>query len=198
MFWVPYINPPARVSPDASAFRIFAEPQFQTPPFGAVKNPYAPHAIVQLPKIWKHGALPRIGGRHFSSCHIALVLQPYRYPPKVKPVFRERWSDIVRQLLQLRLCLQPGRGSDPTPQGGYTPLIITQSRPAGLYIYTTDSLFNKRTMTDYMTKGRIVTPPTLPRLLGNASAKGPALSLDLFNSSSDASSTPMLDLLSVS
>ena len=60
MFWIPYINPPARDSPDANAYRIFAEPQFQTPPFGAVKNPYAPHAIVQLPKIWKHGALPRI------------------------------------------------------------------------------------------------------------------------------------------
>ena len=60
MFWIPYINPPARDSPEAKAFRIFAEPQFQSPPFGAVKNPYAPNAIVQLPKIWKHGVLLRI------------------------------------------------------------------------------------------------------------------------------------------
>lgn len=180
MFWIPYINTPGRDSPEAKAFRIFAEPQFQTLPFSAVKNQYAPNAIVQLPKIWKHG-----------SCNIALVLQPYGSPPKPKPVFRERWSDIVHQVLKLRPCLHPKGGS---PQGGYSPLIITQSRPAGLYIYTTDSLFNKRTMMDYMTKGKIVTPPTLPGLLGNLSASdtGPALSL---NPSSDTSSTPMLDLL---
>ena len=55
MFWIPYINQPAKDSPDAKAFRVFAEPQFLNPPFSAVKNPYAPKAIVQLPKIWKHG-----------------------------------------------------------------------------------------------------------------------------------------------
>ena len=75
MFWIPYINPPGRYSPDAQAFRIFAEPQFQSPPFGAVQNPYAPKAIVQLPKIWKHGALPRIhstGGRNLQElCQIS-------------------------------------------------------------------------------------------------------------------------------
>ena len=70
MFWIPYMNPPARDSPDANADRLFAEPQFQTPPFGAVKNPYAPNAIVQLPKIWKHGALLHIyniGGGTFRT-----------------------------------------------------------------------------------------------------------------------------------
>ena len=51
-----------------------------------------------------------------------------------------------------------------------------------------------------MAKGKIVTPPTLPGLLGNLSANdtGPGLSLNLVNSSSDTSSTPVLDLLSVS
>ena len=70
MFWIPYINPPARGSPDANAYRMFAEPQFQTPPFGAVQNLYAPNAIVQLPKIWKFGALlfiHSIGGGTFRS-----------------------------------------------------------------------------------------------------------------------------------
>lgn len=57
MFWVPYINQPARDSADAKAPRLFAEPQYLNPPFSAVKNAYAPKAIVQLPKIWKHGML---------------------------------------------------------------------------------------------------------------------------------------------
>ena len=55
-------------------------------------------------------------------------------------------------------------------------------------------------MMDYMAKGKIVTPPTLRGLLSDASANytGGDLSLHLVNSSSDTSSTPMLDLLSVS
>lgn len=56
MFWIPYINPPGKDSRDAQAFRVFAEPQYLVPPFKAVKNPESPKAIVQLPKIWKHGA----------------------------------------------------------------------------------------------------------------------------------------------
>ena len=70
MFWIPYNNPPAKGSSAANADRTFAEPQFQTPPFGAVPNPYAPNAIVQLPKIWKFGALlfiHSIGGGTFRS-----------------------------------------------------------------------------------------------------------------------------------
>ena len=57
MFWVPYINQPARDSADAKAPRLFAEPQYLNPPFHAVKNAYAPKAIVQLPKIWKYSML---------------------------------------------------------------------------------------------------------------------------------------------
>ena len=60
MFWIPYINKPAKDTPDAKALRIFAEPQFLDPPFKAVKNPYAPKAIVQLPKIWKFRMLNRM------------------------------------------------------------------------------------------------------------------------------------------
>ena len=59
-----------------------------------------------------------------GSCHIALVPQPYikrlHEPPHLKAEFREKWSDIVNQVLRLRPCLQPRSGS---PQGGYTPLI---------------------------------------------------------------------------
>ena len=60
MFWIPYMNPPARDSADAKAPRLFAEPQYLNPPFSAVKNAYAPKAIVQLPKIWKYGMLIRL------------------------------------------------------------------------------------------------------------------------------------------
>ncbi|CAF9917860.1 MAG: hypothetical protein ALECFALPRED_000385 [Alectoria fallacina] len=193
MFWIPYINQPAKDSPDAKAFRVFAEPQFLNPPFSAVKNPYAPKAIVQLPKIWKHG-----------SCQIALVLQPYDRrdgrPPQLKPEFREKWSDVVNQVLRLRPCLQPQRGLEQTPQGGYTALIITQSRLAGLYMYTTDSRFNTETMTPYMANGKMIEPPITPRFLATLPSNGTfsGLSLDLSNSSGEISSTPMLDLLPIS
>ena len=49
IFWIPKKNP------NADASHIFAEPQLLNPPFNAVKNPYAPKAIIQLPKIFKYG-----------------------------------------------------------------------------------------------------------------------------------------------
>ncbi len=55
MFSVPYRNVPGLDSPDAKATRIFAEPQYLSPPFSALENAYAPKAIVQLPKMWKSG-----------------------------------------------------------------------------------------------------------------------------------------------
>lgn len=38
----------------ARAPRRFVEPQFQSPKFDAVDNPFQPRAIAQLTKIWKH------------------------------------------------------------------------------------------------------------------------------------------------
>lgn len=55
MSWIPYFDQPAgRHQNEATAFRTFAEPQFLKPPFSPVRNEWAPRAIVQLPKIWKH------------------------------------------------------------------------------------------------------------------------------------------------
>ena len=34
--------------------QLFAEPQFQAPPFHEITNNLRPQPIVQLPKIWKH------------------------------------------------------------------------------------------------------------------------------------------------
>ena len=34
--------------------QLFAEPQFQAPPFRLISNNLRPLTIVQLPKIWKH------------------------------------------------------------------------------------------------------------------------------------------------
>ncbi|CAD6587387.1 MAG: hypothetical protein ASARMPRED_003080 [Alectoria sarmentosa] len=180
MFWIPYINQPAKDSPDAKASRMFAEPQFLNPSFNAVKNPYAPKAIVQLPKIWETWRGDQ--------------------PPELKPEFREKWSDVVNQVLRLRPCLQPPKGLEQTPQGRYAPLIITQSRPAGLYMYTTDSRFNTVTMTPYMATGKLIEPPMIPRYVGTSSSNGTfsGLSLHLSNSSSEISSTPMLDIVPIS
>ena len=64
---------------------------------------------------------------YIESCQIALVLQPYGrrgdQPPELKPEFREKWSDVVNQVLRLRPCLQPPKGLEQTPQGRYAPLI---------------------------------------------------------------------------
>lgn len=55
MSWIPYFEQPrGRQQNEATAFRSFAEPQFLKPPFSPVRNEWAPRAIVQLPKIWKH------------------------------------------------------------------------------------------------------------------------------------------------
>ena len=79
MFWIPYINSPAKDTPDAKALRIFAEPQFHSPPFKALKNPSAPKAIVQLPKIWKSGMLKRMRSPKSLSLSLALSRWDQRF-----------------------------------------------------------------------------------------------------------------------
>ena len=49
IFWIP------KTGPNADSVHIFAEPQLLIPPFRALQNPYAPKAIIQLPKIFKYG-----------------------------------------------------------------------------------------------------------------------------------------------
>lgn len=62
-----------------------------------------------------------------DSLLVHQVVQPYDktygQAPQLKPEFREKWSDIVNQVLRLRPCLRPRKCFDQIPQGGYTPLI---------------------------------------------------------------------------
>ena len=51
--WIPYAQE-SPSDPRSQQIRIFAEPQYLRTPFGALNNGYRPHAIVQLPKTWKH------------------------------------------------------------------------------------------------------------------------------------------------
>ena len=51
--WIPY-SQESPSDPLSQQIRIYAEPQYLQTPFGALNNAYRPHAIVQLPKIWKH------------------------------------------------------------------------------------------------------------------------------------------------
>ena len=48
-FWIP------KSGSDTVSNQVFAEPQLLNPPFKAVKNRFAPRAIIQLPKIFKYG-----------------------------------------------------------------------------------------------------------------------------------------------
>lgn len=56
MKWIPYVSLPRGRwdRNEATTFRLFAEPQYLKPPWKALANPFAPLAIEQLPKIWKH------------------------------------------------------------------------------------------------------------------------------------------------
>ena len=135
IFWIP------KSGPNAVANHVFAEPQLLNPPFKAVKNPNAPRAIIQLPKIFKYGAskdissaskiVPSFSGSDFEctllgSCSIAIVVQPYGYgiDKRLKPEFTYTWSNIANQVLRLQTCLVPPRTvEDRTPQGGYKPLV---------------------------------------------------------------------------
>ena len=49
---VPFARKPG--GDQARYSHVFAEPQFQEPPFSSVTNNLRPQAIVQLPRIWKH------------------------------------------------------------------------------------------------------------------------------------------------
>ncbi|KAG7006747.1 hypothetical protein G7Y79_00013g035190 [Physcia stellaris] len=51
------------------ATRLFIEPQFLTPPFSPVENPFPVNSMVQLPKIWR-----------YNSCRIALMSYADRSP----------------------------------------------------------------------------------------------------------------------
>lgn len=51
--WIPYAQK-SPSDPGSQQIRVFAEPQYLRTPFGALNNGYRPHAIVQLPKPWKH------------------------------------------------------------------------------------------------------------------------------------------------
>ena len=52
---IPYALVPPGGPPDMD--RLFVEPQYLQPPFSPVYNPYAAmNDIIQLPKIWRHGA----------------------------------------------------------------------------------------------------------------------------------------------
>ena len=57
--------------------RLFSEPQFQIPKFEFVKNDFRPRAIVQLPKVWKHGksSLLIIQACHYCVCSRWELLQ---------------------------------------------------------------------------------------------------------------------------
>ena len=113
--------------------QLFAEPQFQSPPFHGITNNLRPQSIVQLPKIWKHsksyarnsthaafgifdptrGVLTRIS----DSCRIALVSQGVSESVVYRPVFTTRWQNIIDQSAQLRSCY-----SFKPPKGGWTKI----------------------------------------------------------------------------
>ena len=126
--------------------QLFAEPQFQSPPFHSITNNLRPQAIVQLPKIWKHSKsyaqIPpmlssvylirtRTGLTPISdSCRIALVSQGVSESVVYRPVFTTRWQNIIDQSAELRSCY-----SFKPSKGGWTK-VSSISLP---HIYMTES-----------------------------------------------------------
>ena len=61
--------------------QLFAEPQFQAPPFRGISNNLRPQSIVQLPKIWKYSE-----SYARSSTHAAFgILDPTRGLAELQP-----------------------------------------------------------------------------------------------------------------
>lgn len=151
-----------------------------------------------------------------------MVLQPYdrSFGPGrdfVKPEFKAKWADVGRHAEKLLPCLEP-RGGGP-PQGGYTPFArksssfrifctperqadkysVTQSYPAGIYIYTTTSQFNTVDMARYMAAGTIITSPIgqyrpVTYSSNDSSLGANSSSFEIYNSTSMAESTVYLDV----
>ena len=46
-------------SPIAGKYQLFSEPQYLSPPFGAIHNRYDPRPINQIPKIWQYSRLSK-------------------------------------------------------------------------------------------------------------------------------------------
>ena len=80
---IPHARQPVS-SHRARVFHIFAEPQFQHPPFPLVTNNFRPAAIIQLPKIWKQ-----------STSHIDISHPPSRVCDRLS----YHWLNLKLRLL---------------------------------------------------------------------------------------------------
>ena len=80
---------------------------------------------------------------------------------------------------------------------------MTNSQPAGLYMYTTDSSFNTIAMGNYMGNGKVIKPPL--RQYGGisdgtyssntSSTSGNLSNVELFNPTNMNSTTAVLDII---
>ena len=142
---IPYASPP-QPNPMSQSPRIFAEPQYMSPPFGQVDNVYRPSAIVQLPKIYTFSTslnllvtphrvfrlCPRLARAKtksvtkyqppiLESCRIAIMSQGRpAQQGVVASQFTTTWKTIVDQSQQFRSCFAAGASSQ--AKGGYVPL----------------------------------------------------------------------------
>ncbi|KAF6227612.1 hypothetical protein HO173_012141 [Letharia columbiana] len=144
---------------------LFAEPQFQEPPFHSVTNNLRPQAIIQLPKIWKH-----------YSCRIALMSQGVSGSPGViDPTFTATWRNVIDRSARLRSCF----AFNP-PRGGWISFLSTTKQPAAtLYMYDSDSLFSA-VINCYMSGGIPIVPVSnedWADVLKNATLRLPSLSV---------------------
>ena len=68
---------------------------------------------------------------------------------------------------------------------------VTQSQPAGLYMFTSDSPFNAE-MNDYMIHGTVINPPLQVHLEASANITG-GLSLELLNTTTNGTEMFLVD-----
>lgn len=104
-----------RTSHDANSFQLFGEPQYLSPPFGAVVNRYAPRPINQLPKMWQFSRLQCTSGagaslksyRCLDGCRIAFMSYGNGNARGVRPLFGASWKQILEQIDSITQCIHP-------------------------------------------------------------------------------------------
>ncbi|KAM0794005.1 hypothetical protein BDR22DRAFT_827330 [Usnea florida] len=121
---IPYAYPP-RPNPMSQWPRIFAEPQYMSPPFGQVDN-YVVEPVSQPDRVFRFGpqwARPdqKPVADITGSCRIAIMSKGRPAQQGVAASqFTTTWKNIVDQSQQFRSCF--GRGASSQAQGGYVPL----------------------------------------------------------------------------
>lgn len=116
-----YLIPSARQVPSdpiSQQPRVFAESQYLQTSFSGVNNAISPHAIIQLPKIWKHSRYIFVRVRKSYGIPRRSLLLPCLLRRPSKRVFSAGCFDIVADYNRLTESCNVALVTHGNPRGG--------------------------------------------------------------------------------